>query len=152
MKRFGVFTAVSLIVINLAFVPEAHSHCQVPCGIYNDHARVESMLEDTATVAKACNEIAKLAAKSDPQSKNQLVRWIINKEKHAENIISTISGYFLTQRVKPAQKDYVRRLIKHHAVIITAMKAKQNTDIKYAKELKKCIDAILIYYPATSKK
>ena len=80
--------------------------------------------------------IAELAGKSDAQSQNQLVRWVMNKEKHAEKIISTISDYFLTQRVKPSQKDYTERLIKHHTVIIAAMKAKQNADVKYAKTLK----------------
>lgn len=75
----------------------------------------------------------------------------MNKEKHAQNIISIISDYFLTQRVKPVQKDYTERLIKHHAVIIAAMKAKQNTDIKYAKNLKKCVKALLSYYPERKK-
>ncbi|MGD8467739.1 MAG: superoxide dismutase [Ni] [Desulfobacterales bacterium] len=40
----------------------------------------------------------------------------MNKEKHAQQIISTISDYFLTQRVKPSQKDYTERLLKHHRV------------------------------------
>ena len=71
----------------------------------------------------------------------------MNKEKHAQQIISTISDYFLTQRVKPSQKDYAERLLKHHAVIIAAMKAKQNADMKYAKSLKDSIEALLSYYP-----
>jgi len=76
-----------------------------------------------------------------------LVRWV-NKEKHAQKkIISTISDYFLTQRVKPNQKDYAERLIKHHTVIIAAMKSKQNADVKYAKTLKESIEALSSYYP-----
>jgi nickel superoxide dismutase len=47
--------------------------------------------------------IAELAGKSDAQSQNQLVRWVMNKENHAQKIISTISDYFLTQRVKLTQ-------------------------------------------------
>lgn len=95
---------------------QAHAHCQIPCGIYDDHARVQSMLEDTATVEKSLKLIAELANKADAQSQNQLVRWVMNKEKHAQQIISTISDYFLTQRVKPSQKDYTERLLKHHRV------------------------------------
>jgi nickel superoxide dismutase len=95
---------------------QAHAHCQIPCGIYDDHARVQSMLEDTATVEKSVKLIAELANKADAQSQNQLVRWVMNKEKHAQQIISTISDYFLTQRVKPSQKDYTERLLKHHRV------------------------------------
>jgi nickel superoxide dismutase len=78
---------------------------------------------------------------------NQLVRWVMNKERHAQKIISTICDYFLTQRVKPSQKDYAERLIKHHTVIIAAMKAKQNADVKYAKTLKESIEALSSYYP-----
>ena len=33
-----------------------NAHCQVPCGIYDDHARVEAMAEDAATVIKAVND------------------------------------------------------------------------------------------------
>lgn len=126
---------------------QAHAHCQIPCGIYDDHARVQSMLEDTATVEKSVKLIAELANKADAQSQNQLVRWVMNKEKHAQQIISTISDYFLTQRVKPSQKDYTERLLKHHAVIIAAMKVKQNTDMKYVKTLLESVEALLPYYP-----
>jgi len=138
------FTVVGSILV----LPQpAHSHCQIPCGIYDDHARVQTMLEDASTVAKSAKLIAELAGKSDAQSQNQLVRWVMNKEKHAQNIISTISDYFLTQRVKPSQKDYAERLKKHHAVIIAGMKAKQNADMKYAKNLKESIEALSSYYP-----
>jgi nickel superoxide dismutase len=71
----------------------------------------------------------------------------MNKEKHAQNIISTICDYFLTQRVKPSHKDYAERLMKHHAVIIAAMKAKQHADIKHAISLKESIKTLLPYYP-----
>lgn len=137
--------AVPLLIIGL---PQAlYAHCQIPCGIYDDHARVQSMLEDAATVEKSAALITELAGKPDAQSQNQLVRWVMNKEKHAQNIISAISDYFLTQRVKPAAKDYVERLMKHHAVIISAMKAKQNADMKYAKTLRMSIEALSPYYP-----
>ena len=126
---------------------QVNAHCQIPCGIYDDHERVQSMLEDTATVSKATKLMAELAGKSDAQSQNQMVRWVMNKEKHAQNIINTISDYFLTQRVKSSQKDYTDRLVKHHAVIVAAMKAKQNADSKYAKELQKAIEALAPYYP-----
>ena len=139
-----VFTVVGF---GLVLPQSAHAHCQIPCGIYDDHARVKSMFEDAATIEKSIKSIAKLTGRSDAQSKTQLVRWVINKQKHAQNIISTISDYFLTQRVKPKQKDYVERLIKHHAVIIAAMKAKQNVDVKYAKKLKESIEALAAYYP-----
>lgn len=149
MKK--IVTLLLIIFILAGINWSAYAHCQIPCGIYDDHARIKSMLEDAKTVEKSAKLIIQLSVKSDAQSKNQLVRWVINKEKHAQNIISIISNYFLTQRVKPNQKDYTERLIKHHAVIIAAMKAKQNTDIKFAKKLKKCVKALLSYYPERKK-
>ena len=50
------------------------AHCQVPCGIFDDHARVAAMHEDAVTAAKAISELSKLAGKTDPQSLNQMVR------------------------------------------------------------------------------
>ena len=127
----------------------ASAHCQIPCGIYDDHARVHSMLEDVDTIEKSVKMIGELTGKTDAQSQNQLVRWVMNKETHAQNIISTISDYFLTQRVKPNQKDYTERLAKHHAVIVAAMKAKQHADMKYVKTLRENVQALSPYYPAS---
>jgi nickel superoxide dismutase len=91
--------------------------------------------------------IVDLADNNDAQSKNRLVRWVMNKEKHAQNIIDTVSDYFLTQRVKPDQENYAERLIKHHAVIVAAMKAKQHVDMENVRQLKKSIEALVPYYP-----
>ncbi|MFT5234211.1 MAG: nickel superoxide dismutase [Candidatus Krumholzibacteriia bacterium] len=38
--------------LSLSNSSQAYAHCQIPCGIYNDHARVQQMLEDVATVEK----------------------------------------------------------------------------------------------------
>lgn len=137
------FVAVSMLV----FSQLAYAHCQIPCGIYDDHARVQSMLEDVETVEKSMKLIAELSGKSDAQSQNQLVRWVMNKEQHAQYIIDTISDYFLTQRVKSKQEDYSERLVKHHTVIVAAMESKQNADLSYVKSLKASIEALLPYYP-----
>ena len=52
------------------------AHCEVPCGIYDDQARFQQMLEDTKTIAKASDQIHLLATESSPQNMNQLVRWV----------------------------------------------------------------------------
>ncbi len=147
IRKIMLLITFTIIGSVLFLQQQAHAHCQIPCGIYDDHARVQSMLEDAATAEKSVKLIAELAGKADAQSQNQLVRWVMNKEKHAQQIISTISDYFLTQRVKPSQKDYIERLLKHHAIIIGAMKVKQNTDMKYVKNLMESIEALLPYYP-----
>jgi nickel superoxide dismutase len=145
MKK--MFTVLALASSIFLATPSTYGHCEIPCGIYDDHARVESMLEDAETIHKSMNEIVKLSSKKDALSQNQLVRWITNKEAHAQKIIDTISNYFLTQRVKSDQKDYMLRLVKHHRVIVLAMKAKQNVDVKFYKELKESIEALAAYYP-----
>ena len=91
------FVAMSAVT----FPQLGYAHCQIPCGIYDDHARVQSMLEDTATVEKSLRSMVELSGKPDAQSQNQMVRWVMNKEKHAQNIISTISDYFLTSQARP---------------------------------------------------
>ncbi|CAA6799584.1 MAG: Unknown protein [uncultured Sulfurovum sp.] len=143
----------SILSITLTFgavallAPQAVlAHCQVPCGIYDDSARVNAMMEDTKTVGKATKIINELAGKTNAQSQNQIARWVMNKEKHAQSIITTISDYFLTQRVKSSQKDYTERLVKHHTVIVSAMKVKQNADQKHVDALQKSIEALEVYY------
>ena len=138
----AVLFGYGLLIAQFAF-----AHCQIPCGIYDDHARVRGMLEDAATVEKATRLLAELAGKTDAQSINQRVRWVTNKESHAQKIIATISDYFLTQRVKPSQKDYSSRLGAHHAVILAAMQAKQKTDLQAAATLRERIEALSPYYP-----
>ena len=136
-----------LVLLALVLPRPGYGHCQVPCGIYDDYARLKAMLEDAATVEKAAKSIAKLAGESDAQSQNQMVRWVMNKEQHADNVIQIISEYFLTQRVKPSQEDYAERLERHHAVILAAMTAKQNAAESFAADLRKKIEALADYYP-----
>ena len=149
-KKISSVLRLTILLVSTAAIfihQSASAHCQIPCGIYNDNLRVQMMLEDAATISKSVHVINELAGKNDAQSQNQLARWVSNKEKHAQNIIETISNYFLTQRVKPNQKDYTDRLVKHHSVIVAAMKAKQNADNKIALELKNNIEALAPYYP-----
>jgi len=146
VKKVMLSATLCVVAVTLMAPQALHAHCQVPCGIYDDHARVDSMLEDTETVAKSTKLINELAGKNDAQSLNQITRWVMNKEKHAQMIISTISDYFLTQRVKTSQKDYAERLAKHHAVVVAAMKAKQNADQKFVDALQKSIEALAPYY------
>jgi nickel superoxide dismutase len=106
------------------------------------------MREDLTTIDKATKQIKALARKKDAQSKNQLVRWVVTKEQHAERIIRTISDYFMAQKIKPKAKGYKAMLVKHHKVMIAAMKCKQTTDGKAVASLRKALDGIAKYWPA----
>ena len=126
---------------------QAEAHCQIPCGIYGDKARIAMMREDAQTIAKSVKLIQQLSQKRDAQSHNQLVRWVNNKEHHAEKIIRTISDYFMAQKIKPGKaKGYAQKLARHHLVMVTAMKCKQSADVTAVKSLTRAIEGIAGYW------
>ena len=47
-------------------------HCQVPCGIFDDGARVAALKEDAATIRKAMVQINELSAEPGPLALNQV--------------------------------------------------------------------------------
>ena len=116
----------------------APTHCQVPCGIFDDPATVAAVNEACATIRKAMVQINELGAAMSAQNFNQMTRWVNTKEEHAGKIITLVSEYCLCQRVKPVgapgspfteEKDYVDALTAHHKVMQAAMKAKQTVDV-----------------------
>ncbi len=114
------------------------SHCQMPCGIYDDEMRVDMINENIGTIEKSMNQIMQLE-KEGLQNSNQLVRWIINKEDHANEIQEVVSQYFMTQRIKPDAKEYGKKLGLLHEMLINAMKCKQTTDLTYVSNLRDLI-------------
>lgn len=138
-------TVAVLVIACLVVTRYAMAHCQVPCGVYGDQRRFETMLEDTQTIAKGIAQINELASKSDALSKNQLTRWVNTKEDHASNTQKIIAEYFMTQRIKPGSDNYGNKLMKAHAVMVAAMKCKQTADPASAKALQ---GAIYAFYEA----
>jgi nickel superoxide dismutase len=144
--------ALFAVVIWATRVDEARAHCQVPCGIYDDHARIARLKEDAATIAKAISQITELAGQHDAKALNQATRWIVAKEDHASHIIEVVSQYFLTQKVKPVAPGadgydaYLKKLADHHAVMVAAMKTKQDADPATVQTLNKAIDALAAHY------
>ena len=127
-------TALTLFVLSLTLLATARpaaAHCEVPCGIYDDQLRVRLIHEHAGTILKAMQQIKSLSAEGD-KNYNQLVRWIDNKETHAEEIQHIVYQYFMTQRIKPKDGDmrekYVKELTLLHQILIHAMKSKQGTD------------------------
>lgn len=116
----------------------ALSHCEIPCGIYDDQASINSILQDITTVEKSMKQINEISAMEKP-NQNQLIRWVMNKEKHADKIQETVAKYWLTQRIKvptagdeAATAKYHRQLALLHQIIVKAMKMKQTTDLAHA--------------------
>jgi nickel superoxide dismutase len=138
-KTLFLFLVFAMIVISR---PALFSHCEVPCGIYNDQMRFTMLAEHIQTIEKAMQQIIQLS-KESPQNLNQAVRWIMNKEKHAEEIQHIIGQYFLTQRIKnPDSEDeqaimrYLEKLAHCHQIMVLAMKTKQTTDLNNVEMLK----------------
>lgn len=124
----------------LMFASIAFAHCQVPCGIYGDQLRFEQLLEDDRTIAKAQAQLNELGnGEIDAQAVNQMGRWITTKEEHATKIQQTIASYFMAQRIKMDNPNYVKQLTAAHAVMVHAMKCKQSADPATAKALEKAI-------------
>ena len=134
-----------LVLCILSIQNHVVAHCEVPCGIYADQLRFQKMLEDQKTIEKAQSQIVALAGQKDPQSANQLARWVATKEDHATKIQHTIAQYFMTQRLKPSSENYVPKLTAAHAVMISAMKCKQSTAAETSTALR---DTILKFYKA----
>lgn len=138
MKIAILLTVLSLTTLN----GYLYGHCQIPCGIYEDQRRFDALFEDFDTIEKSMKMIVELS--QDPaQNINQLVRWVNNKETHADNVMSTVLNYFLAQRIKFPKADdatetalYYRKLSLLHQIIVYAMKSKQTTDVKNVDQLR----------------
>ncbi len=119
-------------------------HCQVPCGIYGDQMRIDMLMEDAATIEKGMTQLVAMDAEEAP-SKNQMVRWVMNKDQHAQNIQETVASYWLAQRIKTpkdasdaaAMKKYHGQLEDMHRITVAAMKCKQTTDVANVNELRR---------------
>ena len=123
-----------------AFTSLAMAHCQVPCGIYGDQLRFEQMLEDQHTIAKAQAQINEMTeGEITAQKVNQMARWVAAKEDHATKVQNTIAAYFMAQRIKADNKNYVKQLRAAPAVMVAAMKCKQSADPETAEMLEKKI-------------
>ena len=109
------------------------AHCQVPCGIYDDQMRIHMMEEHVTTIEKAMKQI------EAGENQNQTTRWVMNKEKHAEELNEIVTYYFLAQRIKPDMDHYEDNLKTLHGILVYSMKAKQTTDLANVEKLKELI-------------
>ncbi len=123
----------------------ALAHCEIPCGIYDDDMRIEMLLEHTGTIEKSMNQIMALEKEKAP-SANQLTRWVMNKETHANELQHIVTQYFMTQRIKPDAKEYGKKLALLHEMLLAAMKCKQTTDTGQTAKLKELIGEFKTLY------
>ena len=133
MNRNIISALVVLSVILLA-AASASAHCEIPCGIYDDELRIKEINEHIATIEKSMNQIMQIE-KASPVDYNQLVRWIMNKEDHADKIQEIVTQYFMTQRIKTGTAGYNEKLGLLHQMLLYSMKSKQTTDLENTAKL-----------------
>ena len=146
-----IFTALFL------FATQLHAHCQIPCGVYDDTMRVKMIEEHTLTILKSMNYLA--SNQNDLQQQNQVTRWIINKEEHAQEIQNIVSEYFLTQRIKlkddskESKELYHAQLSVLHNILLDAMKCKQTINTNNTTSLLENLNKFVnLYFDEHGKK
>jgi nickel superoxide dismutase len=102
--------------------------------------------EHITTIEKSLNTILQLE-KETPVNYNQLVRWVNNKDHHADELADIVSYYFLAQRIKPVETqdekvlhEYGTKLELLHQMLYYAMKAKQTTELANVEKLRALLD------------
>lgn len=131
----------------LLFSKNTLAHCEVPCGIYHDELRIAMLYEHFTTIEKAMNQISSLSAEGEVNY-NQLIRWTVTKEDHANEIQHVVTQYFMTQRVKlpeategEAWENYQKQLAPLHELLVYAMKSKQTTDLAHIEKMRSSLAA-----------
>ncbi len=133
MKK-SFLLATFLFLFSTALSTSAFAHCEIPCGIYDDATRLSLIQEHIVTIEKSMNKIKEL---ENGSNQNQLIRWVANKEDHANQLQEIVTQYFMTQRIKFDAKDYDKKLASLHQMLVYAMKCKQTVDLANVESLKK---------------
>lgn len=152
-KKMKFASTAVLFLALFALAPVAQAHCQIPCGIFADQMRFEQLQEDIVTIDKSIKEIVRLSKKDPILSLNQIVRWINNKETHANKIMDSALHYFLAQRVKlPANNtpeelaEYHKKLALLHEIIVYSMRSKQSLDLANTAKLTELLEQFRLLY------
>lgn len=132
MTKAALYLTV-MVLFGAISTATVKAHCQIPCGIYDDQMRIHMMEEHVATIEKSMKQI------ESEQTQNQVVRWVLNKEKHADELSEIVTYYFLAQRIKPNMDHYEENLKTLHEILIYSMKAKQTTDLANVGKLRELI-------------
>jgi nickel superoxide dismutase len=139
-------TALSVLLASLVLAPGLSAHCEIPCGIFHDDLRFGLLDEHIETIEKSMTTIVDLG-KARVRDDNQMVRWVTNKDTHADYIAREVTEYFLRQRVKPLApgasaaeaERYGRQLAALHELLVASMKAKQTTDQTYVGQMRESL-------------
>ena len=136
MKKLIIISAMCVLLLIPAVA--VFSHCEIPCGVYDDGMRIKMLWEHITTIEKSIKTIQTLEKEKDHNA-NQLIRWVMNKDEHANQLQEIVTQYFMTQRIKPDTKNYSKKLENLHQMLIYSMKCKQTTDLSHVEKLKSLV-------------
>lgn len=143
--RVLIAAATGLALMTAVTPATVQAHCQIPCGIYDDEMRFGMLEEHITTIEKSMKLIGELSA--DPgKNANQLTRWVINKETHADEMASIITKYFLQQRLKLDDPQWAAKVKPCHEILVYSMNAKQTTDQVNVEKLRAAVKALKDVY------
>lgn len=146
-KSFQIICcAVVFVLGSLSFV---YAHCEIPCGIYDDPARIELMREHITTIERSMDQIhviSKHMKDAGVAHHNQMVRWVTNKEDHAGKLQHIVSQYFMTQRISADDEKYAEKIAVLHQILVQAMKCKQTVDSSHVEKLRDLVDRFETLY------
>ncbi|MDX9753296.1 MAG: superoxide dismutase [Ni] [bacterium] len=154
-KWIAGFTVVAVLSVFSIYSVNTFSHCQIPCGIFGDDLRFSLLAEHLVTIEKSMKQIEELSAGDTAKNTNQIVRWVQNKENHADEFTEIVTAYFMAQRVKPADesdaaafKAYTQQIILLHKMVVGATKCKQTTDVAHVEAMEKLVEEFHALYTA----
>ena len=75
-QRKRMIVVLSFVMAGL-LISRVYSHCQIPCGIYDDPVRLKLIGEHITTIEKSMKQIQTLS--QDQTNLNQSARWVQNK-------------------------------------------------------------------------
>ena len=73
--RHKVVTGLAFLSLLVLISLRVSSHCEIPCGIYDDEMRINMIAENITTVEKSMKQIIELSGQ-DKQNMKQIVRWV----------------------------------------------------------------------------
>lgn len=129
MKKMLIAGVVSLLCMNGSL----SAHCQMPCGIYHDDMVYDQVDQYVETMIKGLTTL-KYNQFDTVMSRNQFVRWVIEKETASDEVANIITKYFLQQKIKPGEDETDKRLRSAHKLLFLLVAIKQNTDVKMVDE------------------
>ena len=136
---------IAVLATSLCIDNHLIAHCQMPCGIYHDDmvfAQIDQYVETMHKGISIINQ-GKFVSNND---RNELIRWVMQKDKDSDKVAGIILSYFLQQKIKPGESDTIKKLVGAHNLLFLLVAIKQTTDLEMLKEFSKEWDKFKVMF------